>query len=194
MDRKVVTVALSGNPNSGKTTIFNQLTGTRQKVGNWPGVTVEKKEGRIHYAGCQIKIVDLPGTYSLLSTSTDEEVARNFILFGQPDVTIIVVDSTRLERNLNLVIQILEITNKAVICLNMIDEAQKKGIEIDIEKLSQRLGIPVEFDQDCIAQTHVGQSKAKQRGHCLAGRCVGNDVFADGQPGGNIFRGYDGNR
>lgn len=136
-------VALAGNPNTGKSTIFNNLTGLKQYTGNWPGKTVSRAEGGFEFADNRFKLVDLPGTYSLLSTSTDEEVARNFILFGQPDVTLIVVDSTKLERNLNLVLQILEITDRAVLSLNLIDEAKRKKIEIDDRTLSKELGIPV---------------------------------------------------
>ncbi|MBK7104060.1 MAG: 50S ribosome-binding GTPase [Ignavibacteriae bacterium] len=136
-------VALAGNPNTGKSTIFNNLTGLRQHTGNWPGKTVTRAEGGFEFNENKYKIVDLPGTYSLLSTSADEEVARNFILFGQPDVTVIVVDSTKLERNLNLVLQILEITNRAIICLNLIDEAERKKIKINERELSKQLGIPV---------------------------------------------------
>jgi ferrous iron transport protein B len=136
-------VALAGNPNTGKSTIFNNLTGLRQHTGNWPGKTVARAEGGFEYNNQKYKLVDLPGTYSLLSTSTDEEVARNFILFGKPDVTVIVVDSTKLERNLNLVLQILEITDRAVISLNLIDEAERKNIQIESRKLSKELGVPV---------------------------------------------------
>lgn len=136
-------VALAGNPNTGKSTIFNNLTGLRQHTGNWPGKTVSRAEGGFEYSNKKYKLVDLPGTYSLLSTSTDEEVARNFILFGQPDVTLIVVDSTKLERNLNLVLQILEITDRAVVSLNLIDEAERKKIKIDVRELSKQLGVPV---------------------------------------------------
>jgi len=136
-------IALAGNPNTGKSTIFNNLTGLKQHTGNWPGKTVTRAEGGYIYNDEKYKIVDLPGTYSLLSTSTDEEVARNFILFGQPDVTLIVVDSTKLERNLNLVLQILEITDRAVLCLNLIDEAKRKNIKINVRELSKQLGIPV---------------------------------------------------
>ena len=124
-------IALAGNPNTGKSTVFNALTGLRQHTGNWPGKTVTRAEGGYSYNDKKYKLVDLPGTYSLLSTSQDEEVARNFILFGKPDVTIIVVDASRLERNLNLVLQILEITDKAVLCLNLMDEAERLEIEID---------------------------------------------------------------
>ena len=115
----------------------------REHTGNWPGKTVARAEGAFEYANKKYKLVDLPGTYSLLSTSQDEEVARNFILFGKPDVTIIVADACRLERNLNLVLQILEITDKAVLCLNLMDEAERNDIEIDTRMLARELGIPV---------------------------------------------------
>jgi len=136
-------VALAGNPNTGKSTVFNALTGLRQHTGNWPGKTVARAEGGFAYGNKRFKIVDLPGTYSLLSNSTDEEVARDFILFGQPDVTVIVVDATRLERNLNLVLQVLEITDRAVLCVNLMDEAQRNGIAVDVRQLARELGIPV---------------------------------------------------
>ncbi|MCB0569314.1 MAG: 50S ribosome-binding GTPase [Phaeodactylibacter sp.] len=143
MDRVDYVVALAGNPNTGKSTVFNNLTGLRQHTGNWPGKTVTRAEGGFSYNDKRYKVVDLPGTYSLLSTSTDEEVARDFILFGQPDVTVIVVDATRLERNLNLALQILEITDRAVLCLNLMDEARRHQIEVDSRALSRELGIPV---------------------------------------------------
>lgn len=143
LDKTDYVVAMAGNPNTGKSTVFNNLTGLRQHTGNWPGKTVARAEGGFIYNENHYKLVDLPGTYSLLSTSTDEEVARNFILFGQPDVTVIVVDATRLERNLNLVLQILEITDRAVLCLNLMDETRRNNIEIDIRNLSKELGIPV---------------------------------------------------
>lgn len=136
-------VALAGNPNTGKSTVFNYLTGLKQHTGNWPGKTVTRAEGGFEFNGRKFKLIDLPGTYSLLSTSVDEEVARDFILFGQPDVTVIVIDATRVERNLNLVLQILEITDRAVICLNLIDEARRNGIEVDARTLSKQLGVPV---------------------------------------------------
>ncbi|WP_204356566.1 FeoB small GTPase domain-containing protein [Arcticibacterium luteifluviistationis] len=136
-------VALAGNPNTGKSTVFNALTGLRQHTGNWPGKTVTRAEGGFEYNSQKFKLVDLPGTYSLLSTSEDEEVARNFILFGKPSVTVIVVDASRLERNLNLVLQILEITDNAVLCLNLMDEAKRNNIEIDTRTLARDLGIPV---------------------------------------------------
>jgi len=136
-------VALAGNPNTGKSTIFNALTGLRQHTGNWPGKTVARAEGGFEYGEQRYKIVDLPGTYSLLSTSLDEEVARNFILFGRPDVTIIVADATRLERNLNLVLQVLEITDRAVVALNLMDEARRHKIQVDERSLARDLGVPV---------------------------------------------------
>ncbi len=136
-------VALAGNPNTGKSTVFNALTGLRQHTGNWPGKTVTRAEGAFEYNQQKFKLIDLPGTYSLLSTSEDEEVARNFILFGKPTVTVIVVDASRLERNLNLVLQILEITNKAVLCLNLIDEAERNNIQINTRILAKDLGIPI---------------------------------------------------
>ncbi|MDH5605823.1 MAG: 50S ribosome-binding GTPase [Anaerolineae bacterium] len=136
-------VALAGNPNVGKSTVFNALTGLRQHTGNWPGKTVSRAEGGFSYRDANYKLVDLPGAYSLLATSVDEEVARNFILFGQPDVTLVVVDASRLERNLNLVLQILEITDRVVVCLNLMDEAERHGLEVDDRRLARDLGVPV---------------------------------------------------
>ena len=136
-------VALAGNPNTGKSTVFNALTGLHQHTGNWPGKTVTRAEGGFAYAGRRFKLVDLPGTYSLLSTSLDEQIARDFILFGQPDVTIVVADATRLERNLNLVLQVLEITDRAVVCLNLMDEARRCGLTVDERQLARDLGVPV---------------------------------------------------
>jgi ferrous iron transport protein B len=136
-------VALAGNPNVGKSTVFNALTGLRQHTGNWPGKTVSRAEGGFEFGDHRYKLVDLPGTYSLLAASLDEEVARDFILFGQPDVTLVVVDATRLERNLNLVLQVLEITDRVVVCLNLMDEARRHGLQIDERRLARDLGVPV---------------------------------------------------
>jgi len=136
-------IALAGNPNTGKSTIFNALTGLRQHTGNWPGKTVARMEGAFAHEGKRVKVVDLPGTYSLQAASADEEVARDFILFGRPDVVVVVVDATRLERNLNLVLQILEITDRVVVCLNLMDEARRHGIVVDVERLADDLGVPV---------------------------------------------------
>lgn len=136
-------VALAGNPNTGKSTVFNALTGLRQHTGNWPGKTVSRAEGGFEYGDNRYKLVDLPGTYSLLATSLDEEIARDFILFGQPDVTVVVVDATRLERNLNLVLQVLEITDRVVVCLNLMDEAERHGLIVDERRLARDLGVPV---------------------------------------------------
>jgi ferrous iron transport protein B len=136
-------VALAGNPNTGKSTVFNALTGLRQHTGNWPGKTVTRAEGGFDYAENRYKMVDLPGTYSLLATSLDEEIARDFILFAQPDVTIVVVDASRLERNLNLVLQVLEITNRVVVCLNLMDEADRHKMKVDHRRLARDLGVPV---------------------------------------------------
>jgi ferrous iron transport protein B len=143
MDNVDYVIALAGNPNTGKSTVFNALTGLRQHTGNWPGKTVTRAEGGFIYNKNRYKIVDLPGTYSLLSASADEEIARNFILFGRPDVTVIVADATRLERNLNLTLQVLEITDRAVLCLNLIDEAKRYGLKIEERALAKELGIPV---------------------------------------------------
>jgi ferrous iron transport protein B len=136
-------VALAGNPNTGKSTVFNALTGLRQHTGNWPGKTVARAEGGFEYGGQRYKLVDLPGTYSLLSMTLDEEIARDFILFAQPDVTVVVVDATHLERNLNLTLQVLEITDRAVVCLNLMDEARRHGLQVDDRRLARDLGVPV---------------------------------------------------
>ena len=142
-DRWDYLIALAGNPNVGKSTVFNQLTGLRQHTGNWPGKTVVRAEGAFAHEGSRVKIVDLPGTYSLQAGSVDEEVARDFVLFGRPDVTVVVVDATRLERNLNLVLQILEITDRVVVFLNLMDEARRHGIAVDAARLEGELGVPV---------------------------------------------------
>ena len=137
------TIALVGNPNVGKSTLFNYLTKLNVKVGNWPGKTVVKYEGYFEYKNKIFKVIDLPGTYSLLSISQDEEITRNFLLFSEYDIAIIVLDATNLERNLLLYFQVVEITNKVIVALNLIDEANRKGIYIDIEKLYNRLNVPI---------------------------------------------------
>ena len=141
--RKEITIALAGNPNSGKTTVFNNLTGAKQHVGNWPGVTVEKKEGSLSYGDYHITVVDLPGVYSLTAYSLDEVIARNFVVEGKPDIVVDIVDASNLERNLYLTVQLLEMGIKTVIALNMIDMAESRGYQIDVAALSQEIGVPV---------------------------------------------------
>lgn len=136
-------IALGGNPNVGKSTVFNHLTGLNQHTGNWPGKTVVNARGTYSYKDQDFTLVDLPGTYSLMVNSVEEEIARDFICFSNPDVTVIVVDATCLERNLNLVLQTLEITPKTIVCVNLMDEAKIKNIFIDLERLSRELGVPV---------------------------------------------------
>lgn len=143
MLNKRITIALAGNPNSGKTTVFNNLTGARQHVGNYAGVTVEKKEGTIKYQDYEIKVIDLPGTYSLTAYSPDEVVARNVIIEEKPDLVVNVVDASNLERNLYLTTQLLELDVPVILALNMFDVAEKAGIHIDCDLLSQLLGIPI---------------------------------------------------
>lgn len=141
-DNKYV-IALAGNPNTGKSTVFNYLTGLNQHTGNWPGKTVVNARGEYSYKGNEYVLVDLPGTYSLFTSSKDEEVARDFICYGKYDAAVVVADATCLERNLNLVFQISEITDKIILCINLIDEAKKKNIKIDKEGLEKELGIPI---------------------------------------------------
>ena len=136
-------IGLAGNPNVGKSTVFNALTGLNQHTGNWPGKTVTNAQGKYQREGRNYILVDLPGTYSLLAHSAEEEVARDFICFGGADATVVVCDATCLERNLNLVLQTIEITSNVVVCVNLLDEAEKKGIQLDLKELSNRLGIPV---------------------------------------------------
>jgi ferrous iron transport protein B len=158
-------VALAGNPNTGKSTVFNALTGLRQHTGNWPGKTVVRAEGAYGFEGKSAKVVDLPGTYSLQAGSTDEEVARDFILFGRPDVTVVVVDATRLERNLNLLLQILDITDRVVVCLNLMDEARRHGITLDPRRLEKELGVPV---VPAVARSGEGMDLLLRRIHEVA--------------------------
>lgn len=158
-------VALAGNPNTGKSTVFNSLTGLRQHTGNWPGKTIARAEGGFVFSGKRYKLVDLPGTYSLRSASPDETVAREFILFGRPDVTVVVVDANCLERNLNLVLQILQITDRVVLCLNLMDEARANGVVIDVRALSRELGIPV---VPCAARSGEGLPQLLAEMHAVA--------------------------
>jgi len=160
-------VALAGNPNTGKSSIFNALTGLRQHTGNWPGKTVTRAEGGFEFGGLRYKLVDLPGTYSLLSASQDEQIARDFILFGRPDCTVAVTDATALERNLNLVLQVLEITEKVVVCVNLLDEARRKGLEVDVRSLSRDLGVPA---VGTVARTREGFAELL---HAIAGVASG---------------------
>lgn len=143
MAKKEITIALAGNPNSGKTTVFNNLTGAHQHVGNWPGVTVEKKEGNCSYQGYNVRVVDLPGVYSLTAYSPDEVVARGFIVDEKPDAVVDIVDASNLERNLYLAVQILEMGAPLIIALNMMDMAESRKYRIDVKSLSQEIGTPV---------------------------------------------------
>ena len=138
-----ITVALAGNPNSGKTTVFNNLTGSHQHVGNWPGVTVEKKEGICGYKGYHIRVVDLPGVYGLTAYSPDEVIARDFIVDEKPDAVVDIVDGSNLERNLYLTVQLLEMGARVIVALNMMDEVNARNLRVDIEGLSRLLGAPV---------------------------------------------------
>ncbi|MFV0515872.1 MAG: FeoB small GTPase domain-containing protein [Aminipila sp.] len=137
------TVALIGNPNVGKSTIFNTLTGMHQHTGNWPGKTVATAQGEYRHKGITYKLIDLPGSYSLCARSAEEEVSRDYIQSGEADVVVVVCDATCLERNLNLLLQIMSITKKVVVCVNLLDEAKRKGIKINLEKLAKCLGVPV---------------------------------------------------
>lgn len=153
---KKITIALTGNPNSGKTTVFNNLTGAHQHVGNYPGVTVEKKEGDLKYKDYEINVVDLPGTYSLTAHSIDEIVARDFIIEEKPDVVIDIIDSSNLERNLYLAIQLMELGIPLILAFNMSDLAEKQGLKIDKDKLSELFGVPIVFT---IATKKIGMNE-----------------------------------
>ena len=161
-----LSIALAGNPNSGKTTIFNNITGTRQKVGNWPGVTVEKKEGRIHKHGYDLRIIDLPGTYSLTPFSIEEIVARDFILDSAPDVVIDIIDASNLERSLYLATQLRELDCRVLFVLNMADLARERGIKIDADKLSELLGFAGGLHR---GQPQRGDRRSPEAGHRTGG-------------------------
>lgn len=139
----MITVAIIGNPNVGKTELFNRLTGMKQHVGNWPGVTVEKKTGTFTYRGEEIRVVDLPGTYSLTAQAADELIARNYIVDEKPDVVVNIVDGTNLERNLYLTLLLLELEANVVIALNRWDMVKERGIVVEVDKLSELLGVPI---------------------------------------------------
>lgn len=140
---KQLCVALAGNPNAGKSSIFNALTGSRQHVGNWPGKTVEKKEGQFQHSEYNVKVVDLPGTYSLTAFSPEEVIARDYIIHQKPDAVVTVLDAANLERNLYLAVQVLELGVPVIVALNMSDIAESRGIQIDKERLGQALNSPV---------------------------------------------------
>ncbi|RKX51661.1 MAG: ferrous iron transport protein B, partial [Thermotoga sp.] len=152
-------VAICGNPNSGKTSVFNALTGSHQTVGNWPGVTVERKEGFFRVGGRKYTVVDLPGTYSLTANSLDERIARDFLLNGEPDVIVVVVDKTNMERNLYLVLELMEMEKNMVIDMNMADEAEKKGIKVDTVNMSKFINLPI---VDTVATTKEGIDDLKK--------------------------------
>jgi ferrous iron transport protein B len=156
-------IALAGNPNAGKTTLFNALTGAHQHVGNWPGKTVEQKTGWFRHEGHEIEVVDLPGTYSLSAFSPEEVIARDFIIHERPDLVVIVLDAANLERNLYLAVQVLELEVRAVIVLNMLDMAEARGYEIDTAELSRRLNTPV-----LTAVARKGQGVDELKEHLLS--------------------------
>ncbi len=175
-----LTIALAGNPNCGKTALFNALTGIRQRTGNWPGVTVDRKEGRFHIDQAEVGVVDLPGIYSLDASSLDEQVTRDYLLSGEADLIVNIVDAANLERNLYFTVQMLEMGVPMVMALNMMDVARKRGLEIDLEQLSQDLGCPV---VPIVAVTGEGITKLKAAIQDLAANCVtGGFVLAQDEP------------
>ncbi len=158
-------IALAGNPNTGKSTVFNALTGLNQHTGNWPGKTVLQAQGSFYYLDQEFVLVDLPGTYSLLANSIEEQVARDFICFADPDATVVITDATCLERNLNLVLQVTEITERVIVVVNLLDEARRKKIQVDLGKLEQELGVPV---VGTVARSGEGLDDLKQKIYDLA--------------------------
>lgn len=158
-------IALAGNPNTGKSTVFNALTGLHQHTGNWPGKTVTNTQGKYFFKDNNYIIVDLPGTYSLLASSIEEIIARDFICFANPNVTVVVLDATCLERNLNLLLQITEITPNVIGCLNLMDEAKKKHLTINVDKLEGKLGIPI---IPTTARSNIGLDTLKETIHQIA--------------------------
>ena len=161
------TIALAGNPNVGKSTIFNRLTGLKQHTGNWPGKTVGTADGTALLGNTRLRIVDTPGAYSLMAHSAEEEVTRDYICFHHPDCVVVVADATCLERNLNLALQIREITPRMVLCVNLLDEARRKGLQVDLEALSRRLGAPV-------VGTSARRGKGLEELLCTAAAAVGS--------------------
>ena len=171
-NRAALTIALAGNPNCGKSALFNAFTGIRQKTGNWPGVTVDRKEGRFELEGRVVAAIDLPGIYSLDASSLDEEITRDYLLSRDADLVINVVDAANLERNLYLTVQLLEMGVPVVLALNMMDVARKRGIQIDTELLSQRLGCPV---TPMVAISGEGTTELKTRILAVADGLEQND-------------------
>jgi ferrous iron transport protein B len=158
MAKKKITIALIGNPNSGKTTVFNKLTGSKQHVGNWPGKTVEKKEGSFKHKSHEVKVVDLPGTYSLTAYSMEEIIARNYVVDEKPDVVVDIIDSTNLERNLYLAVQLIEMGVTLILVFNMSDLAEKEGLKINTEIISNYLGVTI---VKTVASKGLGLDKLK---------------------------------